>query len=120
MSERLNDLMDSDHAMLLPLPDFAQNLVCAVNVEGEWNRCRIISFDKEIAKVYLMNVGKTISVKVDTLFCMRKINFPIPPTRLCRLRRVRSAGHPPNWSRGSVDITKQLIEKADAIHIQYY
>ena len=95
-------------------------LVCAVNVEGEWNRCRIISFDKEIAKVYLMNVGKTISVKVDTLFCMRKINFPIPPTRLCRLRRVRSAGHPPNWSRGSVDITKEFIDKADRIHIQYY
>ena len=63
MSEKLQNLMAS--GKLLPSSDLAEDVVCAVKIDGVWMRCRIISFDEQLAKISLIDVGNIISIKLD-------------------------------------------------------
>ena len=66
MSDKLQNLMAS--GKLLPLSDLAQDVVCAVNIEGVWRRCRIISFDNELATVSFDRLQNTFESLQNTGF----------------------------------------------------
>ena len=63
MSEKLQNLMAS--RKLLPSSDLAEDVVCDVKKDGVRILYRIISFDEEMAKVSLIDVGNIISIELD-------------------------------------------------------
>ena len=119
MSEKLQNLMAS--GKLLPSSDLAEDVVCAVKIDGVWMRCRIISFDEELAKISLIDVGNIISIKLDQIVCIEEpAFFKFSPPWLCRLWGPCPAGDPSKWSRGSADFMNEQIKKASAVYIQDY
>ena len=119
MSKQLAQQLESPEQV--PSSELAPGLICAVQMEEKWNRYRIVRLDQQEANILLLDVGKSLSVPLDTIYRLKKLRGQIPtPPWHCRLWGVRPAGHLTNWSRSSADLMADSVKKAGSVYIQEY
>lgn len=95
--------------------------VCAVKLDGQWNRCRVVEIvDNKTASVHLMDVGKRVnSSQLYRLEQPRLMATPVLAFH-CRLWGIRPAGHATKWSGSSFDKMKEAIKISSALFVQVY
>ena len=119
MSEQLAQQLDSPE--LVPSSELAADLICAVKVEEKWNRCQIVRFNQQEAEISLLDVGKSISVPLDTIYRLKELRGQkATPPMYCRLWGVGPAGHLTDWSSGSAELMAGSVNKAVSVYIQEY
>ena len=103
------------------------NIICVVYLEEEesWNRCRIIQTPADpssLVTVFLMDVGRTLSVELDRLFQLDQSQWIETPSLAwhCRLWGVRPTDHVTDWSCLSTELMLKLINQSTELFQQVY
>ncbi|KAI9549848.1 hypothetical protein GHT06_004542 [Daphnia sinensis] len=106
---------------LEPVDRMTLGQVCAVKLDGQWNRCRVVgTVDDETTSVHLMDVGKTVNAT--QLYRLEQPRWMATPVLAlhCRLWGIRPAGHATKWSGSSFDKMKEAIKMSSALFVQVY
>ena len=129
LTKQLNDCYGSARRPdKLPANQLEPNVMCVVFLEsaGSWNRCRIVktatASSSPMVTVFLMDVGRTLTVEPDRLYQLDKPSWralPVLASR-CRLWGVGPAGHVTNWSRSSTERMLELFRQSTALFQQMY
>ncbi|XP_062415785.1 tudor domain-containing 6 [Pungitius pungitius] len=92
---------------------------CLVNVDGNWNRSRIVSRNGPVYSVFLFDKGRTFSTTTSQLAWGKKNHFHLPPeVEFCVLANVLPLSPEKRWSPVALEFLKSLSGKSVQAHVQ--
>ncbi|KAK2856524.1 hypothetical protein Q5P01_005259 [Channa striata] len=101
--------------------EFEGNLCdqCLVQINGTWNRSRIVSRDGSKYSVYLSDKGLTFITTASKLAWGKKEHFYLPPeVEFCVLANVLPLSPENRWSPVALEFLKSLCGKSVNAHVQ--
>ncbi|KAM8831629.1 tudor domain-containing 6 [Spinachia spinachia] len=92
---------------------------CLVEVDGNWNRSRIVSRNGSVYTVFLFDKGKTYSTATIQLAWGKKNHFQLPPeVEFCILANVLPLSPEKRWSPVALEFLKSLSGRSVQAHVQ--
>uniref|UniRef100_A0AAQ4S6G2 Tudor domain containing 6 n=1 Tax=Gasterosteus aculeatus aculeatus TaxID=481459 RepID=A0AAQ4S6G2_GASAC len=92
---------------------------CLVEVDGNWNRSRIVSRNGSVYTVFLFDKGRTYSTTTRQLAWGKKNHFHLPPeVEFCVLANVLPLSPEKRWSPVALEFLKSLSGKSVQAHVQ--